>query len=73
MFETHEESRAVALMKNISLKMATPIFKWSVAIGLQRIDLVMDAQVHLKEPIKVLGHIRSSGLEAIYILLDFHP
>ena len=72
-FETHEESRAVELMKNISLKMATPIFKWSVAIGLQRIDLVMDAQVHLKEPIKVLGHIRSSGLEAIYILLDFHP
>jgi SpoVK/Ycf46/Vps4 family AAA+-type ATPase len=72
-FETHEESRAVELMKNISLNMATPIFKWSVAIGLQRIDLVMDAQIHLKEPIKVLGHIQSSGFEAIYILLDFHP
>ena len=33
----------------------------------------MDAQIHLKEPIKVLGHIQSSGFEAIYILLDFHP
>jgi hypothetical protein len=59
--ETHEESRAVELLKNISLNMASPIFKWSVAVGLQRIDLVMDAQVHLKEPLKVLGHIHSSG------------
>jgi SpoVK/Ycf46/Vps4 family AAA+-type ATPase len=71
--ETHEESRAVELLKNISLNMASPIFKWSVAVGLQRIDLVMDAQVHLKEPLKVLGHIHSSGFEAIYLLLDFHP
>ena len=72
-FETHEESRAVELMKNISLNMGSAIFKWSVAVGLQRIDLVMDPQVHLKEPLKVLGHIHSSGFEAIYILLDFHP
>lgn len=71
--ETHEESRAVELIKNISLTMASPIFKWSVAVGLQRIDLVMDAQVHLKEPLKVLGHIHSSGFEAFYLLLDFHP
>ena len=67
--ETHEESRAVELIKNISLTMASPIFKWSVAVGLQRIDLVMDAQVHLKEPLKVLGHIHSSGFEAFYLLL----
>jgi len=71
--ETHEETRAVELMKEISLGMGSAIFKWSVATGLQRIDLVMDSQVHLKEPDKVLGHIRSSGFEAVYMLLDFHP
>ena len=58
--ETHEETRAVELMKEMSLKMGSAISKWSVATGLQRIDLVMDSQVHLKEPDKVLGHIRSS-------------
>jgi len=71
--ETHEESRAVELIKNISLTMASPIFKWSVAVGLQRIDLVMDAQLHLKKPLEVLGHIHSSEFEAFYLLLDFHP
>jgi len=71
--ETHEETRAVELMKEISLSMGSAISRWSVATGLQRIDLVMDSQVHLKEPDKVLGHIRSSGFEGVYLLLDFHP
>ncbi len=71
--ETHEETRAVQLMKGISMNMGSAIFKWSVATGLQRIDLVMDSQVHLKEPDKVLRHIQSSSFEAFYMLLDFHP
>jgi SpoVK/Ycf46/Vps4 family AAA+-type ATPase len=71
--ETHEEIRALELMKDIALNMSFPIFKWSVAVGLQRIDLDMEPQVYLKDPTKVLAHINSSDLEAIYLLLDFHP
>jgi SpoVK/Ycf46/Vps4 family AAA+-type ATPase len=71
--ETHEEIRALELMKDIARNMSFPIFKWSVAVGLQRIDLDMTPQVYLKDPTKVLEHINSSELEAIYLLLDFHP
>jgi AAA+ superfamily predicted ATPase len=53
--------------------MDIPIFKWSITTGLQRLDLDMEPQAHLKEPKQVLGHLVSSSFEAIYMLLDFHP
>jgi SpoVK/Ycf46/Vps4 family AAA+-type ATPase len=73
MLETHEEIRALDLIKDIAINMDLPIFKWSVATGLQRIDLSMDPQAFLKDPTKVLEHINSAKLEAVYVLLDFHP
>jgi hypothetical protein len=48
--ETHEELRAIEMMKDIAIGMGFSIFQWSVSVGLQRIDLLMDPQVHLKEP-----------------------
>ncbi len=71
--QTHEEGRAIELLKDIAINMNSPIFKWSVATGMQRLDKVLDPQVHLKEPSKVLAHISSAGFEGIYLLLDFHP
>lgn len=71
--ETHEEMRALNLLKDIAMSMSHPIFKWSVTTGMQRYDLELEAQAFLKEPAKVLEHINSSELEAIYVLLDFHP
>ncbi len=71
--ETHEEVRAVDMMKDIAINMESPIFKWSVTRGMQRLDLALDAQTHLKEPAKVLAHIHSGKFEGIYMLMDFHP
>ena len=71
--ETHEEMRAIELMQDIADNMGYPLFKWSITTGMQRLDLNLDAQVFLKEPGKVLDHIISSDLEAVYLLLDFHP
>jgi SpoVK/Ycf46/Vps4 family AAA+-type ATPase len=71
--QTHEEARAVELLKNTALNMNTPVFKWSVATGMQRIDLDIEPQTHLKEPAKLLAHINSANFEGIYLLLDFHP
>ena len=71
--QTHEEKRALELLKDISLNMGSAIFKWSVATGLQRFDIVLEAQTHLKEPTKVLEHINASEFEGVYLLLDFHP
>ena len=71
--QTHEERRALELLKDIALNVGSPIFKWSITTGMQRLDLIMDVQPHLKEPAQVLGHIKSSQFEGIYLLLDFHP
>ena len=71
--ETHEETRAVGLLADIAQNMEAPVFKWSVATGMQRMDTNLEPQAHLKEPASVLQHIHSSGFEAVYLLLDFHP
>ena len=73
LIETHEELRALDLLKDIASNMDYPIFKWSVTAGMQRFDADLEPQAFLKEPGKVLAHINSSKLEAIYVLLDFHP
>ena len=71
--ETHEERRAVNLLKDIAISIGVPVFKWSVATGMQRLDLILDPQVHLKEPGQLLAHIRAGNFDGVYILLDFHP
>ena len=71
--ETHEELRAIDLLQDIASDLGCPLFRWSITSGMQRLDLNMDPQNFLKEPGKVLDHIISSSLEAIYLLLDFHP
>ncbi len=71
--ETHEETRAIEMLQDIAGDIGSPLFKWSVTSGMQRLDLNMEPQAFLKEPGKVLDHIISSELEAIYMLLDFHP
>ncbi len=71
--ETHEERRAVSLLSSIAIELGVPLFTWSVAAGMQRGDLALDPQPHLKEPGEVLAHIQTSSLEGIYMLLDFHP
>ena len=71
--ETHEERRAVKLLKQVTDELDLPIFKWSITDGMQRLDLNLDAQSHLKDPKKVLQHIKIADYEAVYLLLDYHP
>lgn len=71
--ETQEERRAVNLLKDISMNIGLPIFKWSAASGMKREDLDLDPQAHLKEPAQVLSHIKATNFSGVYILLDFHP
>jgi len=71
--ETHEESRALNLLKKATLKSFLPTFKWTVTDGIQRLDLSLDPQRHVSDPQDALKHIRSSGLQGAYILVDFEP
>jgi len=71
--ETHEERRALDLIKNISIDIDMPVFKWSVTSGMQRLDLNLDERSDLKDPKKVLEHIKAADYRGVYMLLDYHP
>jgi len=71
--ETHEEKRAVEMFIPLALRMAKPVFVWSITQGLKRVDIDMPPQKHNIDPDIVIGHIKSSSVPAIYLLLDFHP
>lgn len=71
--ETHEELRAIDMLKRLILRQDKPLFLWSVTEGLRRLDIDLGAQSHNAEPTAVLRHIKSSTVPGIYILLDFHP
>jgi SpoVK/Ycf46/Vps4 family AAA+-type ATPase len=71
--ETHEEKRALDLLVRIATSHVIPLFKWSVTEGLRRVDIDLGVQRHNAEPKDVLGHIKSSAVDGIYVLLDFDP
>ena len=75
--ETRDESRLLNLLKSINFLRATqehmPLFRWTVTDGLQRIDILLEPQLHNSEPTEVLRHIRAVSKPGIYVLLDFHP
>ena len=71
--ETHEEKRALDLLVRIATRNVIPLFKWSVTEGLRRVDIDLGVQRHNAEPRDLLGHIKSSNIDGIYVLLDFDP
>ena len=75
--ETHDESRLLDLLKAITFSQAAashlPLFRWTVTDGLQRLDILLEPQLHNSEPSEVLRHIRAVSKPGIYVLLDFHP
>jgi SpoVK/Ycf46/Vps4 family AAA+-type ATPase len=71
--ETHEEQRALDLLVRIATRNVIPLFKWSVTEGLRRIDIDLGVQRHNAEPKDVLGHIKASVVDGIYVMLDFDP
>lgn len=72
--ESKEERRAVDLFRRLALRVAMPAFHWSVAEGLQRLDIDLGPQRSAREPEALLRHIKAaSGSAGLYVLADFHP
>lgn len=71
--ESHEEKRALDLLVRIAVANRLPVYQWSVTEGLKRLDIDLGTQRHNAEPADVLGHIKSSSVEGIFVLLDFDP
>ncbi|MAR91527.1 MAG: ATPase [Pseudomonadales bacterium] len=72
--ETHEEPRALELVRRAGIKQHKPVFSWSVTEGVKRMDLTHSVPEHLtNEPDAALKHIKQTGRSGVYVLCDFHP
>ncbi len=75
--ESQDEARVLEMLKEISVRRSTesysPLFRWSITDGLQRLDIALEPQALNSEPTDVLKHIRAVSKPGIYVLLDFHP
>ena len=75
--ESRDEARILELLQSIAVRSAsdtyTPLFRWTITDGLQRIDIELEPQAINSEPTGVLKHIRAVKKPGIYVLLDFHP
>ena len=75
--ESQDESRMLDLLKSITIQGLaenyTPLFRWTITDGLQRLDISLEPQSVNSDPTDVLKHIRAVQKPGIYVLLDFHP
>ncbi len=75
--ESQDEKRMLEMLQAITVARAsqeyTPLFRWTITDGLQRLDIALEPQAINSEPTDVLKHIRAVNKPGIYVLLDFHP
>ena len=71
--ETYEEYRVIELLKRVSNVLYQPIFSWSITQGLKRVDRHVGVQKFNTDPTDILGHIKSTQKQGIYVLCDYHP
>lgn len=71
--ESFEEQRVLDYLLNTPRKLSTPLFKWSVTEGLERLDTKLGPQKNISSAQDVLRHIKSAELQGLYVLLDMDP
>ncbi len=75
--ETRDERRVLRMLQDIGIRSSTsdytPLFRWTITDGLQRLDIDLAPQLMNSQPADVLKHIRAVAKPGIYVLLDFHP
>lgn len=71
--ESHDENRALSLVRGLESRLGHPLFAWSVTEGLRRIDLQLGVQKLFSEPEAVLKHIKSLRAAGVFVLRDIHP
>ncbi|MCH4294809.1 AAA family ATPase [Shewanella sp. 3B26] len=71
--ETYEEYRVIELLKRVAATLYQPLFTWSITSGLSRVDKDMGTQKFNADPGDLLGQIKATQQQGIYVLCDFHP
>ena len=71
--ESHEERRVLDILTKLVLKLAKPVFHWTITEGIERLDINLDSEGIHPEPTDALRHIKAGKKDALYVLADFHP
>ena len=71
--ETIDEPRAIELFNHVALHVGKPLFLWTAARGLSRVDLQSGLAGTFEQPLELLRHIDQRNDAAIFILADFDP
>ncbi len=72
--ETLEEPRLLGQFTRLALKLAQPVYRWTLTDGLCRAESdPPQAIMNTETPEQALRHIRATSQSGIYVLLDFHP
>lgn len=71
--ETRDEPRAEMLFRHALREVMRPLYRWTAAAGLERLDMDGDPPPDTETPQKVLRHIRDRRQAGIFLLMDFHP
>jgi SpoVK/Ycf46/Vps4 family AAA+-type ATPase len=71
--ESHDEPHAAGLLRELQRSLHRPLLEWSAARGLYWVDRDRPLAANLREPDKVLTHLRQREDRPLALLLDFHP
>lgn len=71
--ESRDEPRAEQLFRYTLREVMRPLYRWTAAGGLERLDMDGEAPPETDSPEQVLRHIRARGTAGIFLLMDFHP
>jgi AAA+ superfamily predicted ATPase len=63
--DTVEEDRAEGLLRHMADALGLPFFTWTRSRGLVR-DGLTEPAYQTRDPVKAMGHIAASGLQAVY-------
>jgi SpoVK/Ycf46/Vps4 family AAA+-type ATPase len=73
LIDSLEEGRILELFTRLGMRLAEPVFCWTLTDGLRRVEYQTRPQPHLVEPPEALRHIKATAQSGLYLLLDFHP
>jgi len=71
--QTRDEIRAEQLFRHTLREVFRPLFRWTAAAGLERLDMDGPVEEDVDSPEAVLRHIRDRKEPGVFLLMDFHP
>ncbi len=71
--ESRDEPRALDLLRHVSRELMRPLFFWSAARGMSRIDRESGIDGTFDQPLALLRHIDQRRDGGIFVLADFQP